>query len=142
MSNATQFLTSLLLCGIGLGAAGLYFLFSRDMSSAVPRWFEDSEAGTARRRRRRNLGMAIVAMLSVGTFLGVNLMRPIEHPIAFVLYWLVIMLLVCWLCVLAVVDMLHTLTLHRRWSEKRGQQALEHYLAKRKSADSRDGRGS
>ena len=72
--------------------------------------------------------MAIMAVVSMATFLGVNYMEPLRAPAQFVYYWMVVLLLVLWICVLALADVWQTLLVHRRWRRRQSTDSLERYL--------------
>ena len=63
----------------------------------------------------RGVGAAIVALLAVMFFLGINFATPRASPRAYALFWLMMLLLLLWLCSLAWVDIRHTrrLALHQ-----------------------------
>ena len=87
--------------------------------------------------------MAITAVVSMATFLGVNYLEPLRAPAQFVYYWMVVLLLVLWICVLALSDVRQTVRVHRRWRRQRSADSLERYLlAHRRSTLSAPREGS
>ncbi len=51
--------------------------------------------------------------------LGVYVVDVPDYPRAYAAYWLVMMILVVWLCVLAIKDMLHTRRMIAEWRRMR-----------------------
>ncbi len=130
MSSTLEFIFSALICALGLSIAGAYFLLRRWLSQGGLAWWDriDTPEGVRIRAHRRNLGMAIVAVVSGATFLGINHMDPMSFPVQFVYYWLIMLLLVFWLCVLGLADIRHTLRVHRNWRRRHSDASLERYL--------------
>lgn len=56
----------------------------------------------------RRLGAAICLLLAIMFVLGIHLLDAETGPRAYVTYWVIMLLLALWLCVLAVRDLLHT----------------------------------
>ncbi len=56
----------------------------------------------------RRVGAAICVVLSVMFVLGINFPRPVENKIAFLVFWMLILFLLLWLCVLVIKDLLYT----------------------------------
>ncbi len=117
MSNAKTLLTGLV-SGLGLVVSGGYFVFlltRRDDSAERALWARLEPPGTyERRRRRRTLGMAMMALISVVFFLGANYMNPEPHPRLALLFWVVLLTLLMWLCVLAMIDLADARRLRQR----------------------------
>ncbi len=67
----------------------------------------------------RRLGAAICALVSVMFYAGIHHLDPARFPRVFIFYWIIILLLVVWLCGLALVDMLYTRKLMRQIQQKR-----------------------
>ena len=63
----------------------------------------------------RRVGAAICLILSIMFVLGVYLVDIPEHPRTYAAFWLVMMLLVVWLCVLAIKDVLYTRQIIAKW---------------------------
>ncbi len=89
----------------------------------------DTPAGLRFRARRRRLGMAIMAVVSVATFLGVEFLSTVEAPLAFVTYWFIVVLLVLWIGALGLIDAWQTITVHRNWLAKHRGISIEQRLA-------------
>lgn len=142
LSNV-EFWSSALICGLGISVAGVYFLSARCCGSDVSPWWSrfDNAQGRQVRTHRRNLGMAVMVVVSAATFLGVNLMDHQPSPIVFGYYWLVVLLMIAWLCLIALADIRHTLRLHRTWRNRRSQasaaptSSLEQYLDTHRRTD-------
>ena len=66
------------------------------------------------RGRRRVLGVALVGLVSLMSFLGLAFVDARREPWGFVLFWLVVLLLVMWLGILGIWDMVVTVRLRRR----------------------------
>jgi hypothetical protein len=67
----------------------------------------------------RRVGAAICLLLSVMFVLGVYLVDIPQRPRTYAAFWLVMMLLVVWLCMLAIKDMLYTRKMLAKWREAR-----------------------
>ena len=130
LSTTPEFVVSAAICALGLSIAGGYFLLRHCLPRGPAAWWEriDTPRGVHRRTRRRNLGMAIMAVVSMATFLGVNYMEPLRAPAQFVYYWMVVLLLVLWICVLALADVWQTLLVHHQWRRRQSTDSLERYL--------------
>ena len=78
-------------------------------AQAQPWWIRmDTAEGALRRKRRRHMGMALVALLSVAFFIGVNFFNPADAPAAYLAFWMLVALMLLWLCLLAFGDILQT----------------------------------
>lgn len=62
----------------------------------------------------RRVGAAICLLIAVMFVIGIYVVDIPERPIPYALYWLIILGLVVWLCVLAVRDFLYTRRVIRR----------------------------
>lgn len=62
----------------------------------------------------RRLGAAIVGFVSVIFFAGANFIDARRFPRSFAWFWLLVLVLVLWLCGLAVVDAVHTYRLRMK----------------------------
>ncbi len=69
--------------------------------------------------------MAIMGVVSVATFLGVEFLSTVRAPLAFVIYWLIVLLLVLWLGALGFIDAWQTITVHRNWLARRREVSVE-----------------
>lgn len=100
--------------GCGLLCSGVYFLGQAGGQDQRPPWWirMDTAEGALRRTRRRHMGMALVALLSVFFFIGVNFVDPTDKPAAYLAFWMLLSMLLFWLCLLALSDMLQT---RRQW---------------------------
>lgn len=99
---------SVLVCGLGalFGAAHLLRGRTGATDEIWARW--DSPAGAERRRRRRRLGAVILILTSVAFAVGVNALSPEGSTVAFLGFWIVVLILVLWLCRLGLVDLVET----------------------------------
>lgn len=66
----------------------------------------------------RKLGAAIMLLLAVMFVLGIYVLDEHRSVWFYALYWLVMMVLVLWLCVLAVRDVVYTRQLIVRWRDE------------------------
>ena len=121
---------SVLICFLGFGAAVAYFVWGRVPDRAGPTAWEqiDTPAGLKVRARRRRLGIALMGVVSVATFLGVQFLSTVQAPLAFVTYWLMVVLLVLWLGALGLIDAWQTVTVHRNWLARRGGISVDPHL--------------
>ena len=98
-----------LISGLGLSVATLYLigrLRQKDDSQDRALWAKlDMPEAYDRRRRRRALSMAIMALISVVFFIGANYLDPKPHPHVALLFWVVLLILLIWLCALAMIDL-------------------------------------
>jgi len=63
----------------------------------------------------RRIGAAICLLLAVMFVLGIHLLDQKAGPRVFVFFWLIIMALLVWLCVLAIKDVLYTRNVIAGW---------------------------
>jgi CDP-diglyceride synthetase len=111
-------LLTALISGMGLLIATVYFVrrwITRNDSGARAFWAKlEAVEVYDRRRRRRDLGMAIMALISVVFFVGSNYLNPRPHPHMALLFWLVLLALLIWLCALALIDLAEVRRLRNR----------------------------
>ena len=129
-STTIEFVVSALILGLGLSIAGVYLLLRRSLAATEPGWWDrlDTPEGVRIRAHRRSFGMVIVAVVSTATFVGINFLDPLSGPRQFGYYWLIVLLMVMWLCGLALADIRQTLCVHRRWRVRHSGASLERYL--------------
>ncbi len=129
-STMIEFVFSALILGLGLSIAVAYVLVRRSSAATEPGWWDrfDTPEGVQIRMRRRSFGMVIVVVVSTATFVGINFLDPLSGPRQFGYYWLIVLLMVMWLCGLALADIRQTILVHRRWRVKHSGAALEQYL--------------
>ncbi len=65
-------------------------------------------------RPGRRLAAAIVGLVSVMFFCGVNFLDAKAAPLTYMVFWCVMAVMLLWLCGLALADMLHTRRLVRQ----------------------------
>ncbi len=125
-----EFMFSALILGLGLSIAGGYWLVRRSSVAAEPGWWDrlDTREGVSKRARRRSFGIVLVVVVSTATFVGMNSLDPLSGPRQFGYYWLIVLLMVMWLCGLALADIRQTLRVHRRWRMRHSGPSLERFL--------------
>ncbi len=125
-----EFVFSALILGLGLSIAGGYWLVRRSSAAAQPGWWDrlDTPEGVMKRARRRSFGIVLVVVVSTATFVGMNSLDPLSGPRQFGYYWLIVLLMVMWLCGLALADIRQTLRVHRRWRMRHSGASLERFL--------------
>jgi hypothetical protein len=108
VSRLNLFLTGVV-SGSGLIVSGLYLLnrlMHPDDSVERALWAKlDLPELYERRKRRRALGMANMALISVMFFFGANFLNPRVYPPLALLFWILLLVLLIWLCLLALVDL-------------------------------------
>jgi len=112
MSGLIYWLLSTGLCAAGFLGSAAYIAYSywtRHRSGAA-----GGELSGDRPWRRR--GAAVCALVCVLFHLGLHHVDPARRPRLFLALWIVVLLLVGWLCLLALADMVYT--------RKQTQQAL------------------
>lgn len=57
----------------------------------------------------RRLGAALVALVAVAFFAGTNFLKPDRAPRAYIAFWCVVLVLIVWMCILALVDARYTI---------------------------------
>jgi hypothetical protein len=83
------------------------------------------EIGFQTDRPWRRVGAGICVVLAVMFVVGVWALEHTErirHPVLFLIYWLIFLGLVAWLCVLALRDCLYTLKMVSRWRQERNKE--------------------
>ncbi|MHC5108784.1 MAG: hypothetical protein ACYTHJ_02765 [Planctomycetota bacterium] len=110
-------LLSIIVLVTGVSIAWKYLRFRPDPNTRGSRT-QPGVIGVSDRPWRR-LGAAICLTTAVMFVLGIYLINPERNPAAVATYWLVILLLVVWLCLLAVKDMLHTRRELEKWRDER-----------------------
>lgn len=63
----------------------------------------------------RRLGAGICLLVGVMFAVGLARLNPHSGPRSFTWYWIVVLLLILWLCGLAIKDLLYTRTVLSRW---------------------------
>lgn len=63
----------------------------------------------------RRVGAAICLLIAVMYIVGISRLNAEASPRTFILYWITILLLVLWLCALALKDLLYTRATIARW---------------------------
>jgi len=87
----------------------------RAVSGSSPVWMDTRyRRALDRRGRRRRLGLAVMGLVGVMFCLGLAFLDPQAAPRSFLLFWLVVSILLLWLCWLAVSDVLMTWRLKRQ----------------------------
>ena len=129
-STTIEFVFSAGILGLGLSIALVYVLVRRSSAVTEPGWWDrfDTPEGVRIRAHRRSFGTIIVVVVSTATFLGINFLDPLSGPRQFGYYWLIVLLMVMWLCGLALADIRQTLCVHRRWRVRHSGASLKRYL--------------
>lgn len=111
---------SVLIFVFGVALAATHFVAARGESDAAGHWWTriDGQEGLRRRNSRRSLGMAIVLVIAFSLLLGSALLDHTRSPSQFAWYWLAVLILVAWLCILALIDISHTLRVLRTWNRQ------------------------
>ncbi len=73
----------------------------------------------------RRIGAAISVVLAVMFVAGVYVVDIPDRPTPYAIYWLIMLGLVVWLCVLALKDAIHTRRTYSRWRREREQAGQE-----------------
>lgn len=106
--NGRELLVSGLVCGAGVLLAAAYLLAARTSRVRRGIWQFESDAAFDTRMRRRRLGAALLAAISLAFFVGVNVLQPARWPAGYLIYWLVVLVMLAWLLGLGVADLLQT----------------------------------
>ncbi len=106
--SPSELLVSGLICGMGVLLAAAYLLTSRPQDGRHGLWQMESDEAFARRMRRRRLGAALLAAISIGFFIGINVLEPGYAPTGYILYWTTVLTMVIWLIVLGILDLRQT----------------------------------
>ncbi len=129
-STTIEFVVSVLILGLGLSIAGVYLLMRRSWAATELGWWDrlDTPEGVRIRAHRRSFGMVIVVVVSTATFVGINALDPLSGPRQFGYYWLIVLLMVMWLCGLALADIRQTLRVHRQWRVRHSGACFERFF--------------
>ena len=129
-STTIEFVFSAAILGLGLSIAVVYVFVRRSLATTEPGWWDrlDTPEGVRTRAHRRSFGMVIVVVVSTATFVGINFLDPLSGPRQFGYYWLIVLLMVLWLCGLALADIRQTFRVHRRWRVQYSDASLKRYL--------------
>ncbi len=72
----------------------------------------------------RRLGAALVALVAVAFFAGANFLKADQAPRVYLAFWCVVLVLIVWMCVLALVDARYTIRMGSRELRRQvGRQA-------------------
>ena len=66
----------------------------------------------------RRLGAAICGLVSVMFFVGVNFLDSKREPVTYLVFWIVVFLLIVWLCLLVGIDILRTQRLRAQLTQQ------------------------
>lgn len=102
------------ICGLATLTAAGYLLASRPGRRRDGIWQMESGPAFQRRMRRRRMGAALLAVVSIAFFVGVHVLEPARWPAGYLLYWLVVLILLTWLMGMGLVDLLQTRRMFRR----------------------------
>jgi len=73
----------------------------------------------------RRVGTVLCVFISVMFLAGLLWLDPKQKPITFLAYWAIILLLLLWLCALAIRDILFTRKLIAEWKAARNAEMAE-----------------
>lgn len=107
--------TKLMLCVGIVAAAGLIAWRGLGQRRAKPSKFELMLG----ERPWRRLGAGIAVVMAVMFVAGVYVVDIPDKPLPYAIYWIIMLALVVWMCLLAVQDALHTRRTLRRWRAER-----------------------
>lgn len=110
MDKELEWWWSALLSGSGLLVSIGYLLRARRgrADHGYRRIGAESNPFLIQDRPWRRLGAAICGLVSVMFFVGVNFLDSNREPVTFVVYWIVELLLIVWLCLLVGIDIVRT----------------------------------
>lgn len=108
ISGMFQFILSVLILGFGVVFAWFYL-------GSSPSARRGSRGTIGGGRPWRRLGAGIVLVVSVMFVVGLYWSDGAHSPRAFAAYWLIMLLMVGWLCVLAAKDVLYTRRMIAGW---------------------------
>ncbi len=108
MNGIVYWLLTTGLCGIGFAASVGYLIFSAGRPREA-----GGTVGPAARRPWRRRGAVVCAVICVLFHVGIHHVDPQRWPRLFLALWIVVLLLVGWLCLLALADILYTRKLTR-----------------------------
>lgn len=94
-----------------LGGLGLAVRYWRQPRAMADSRFEELLGD----RPWRRLGAGISVLLSVMFVVGVWVVDIPEKPVPYAAYWLIMLAMTMWLCVLAVKDAFHTRRVYDQW---------------------------
>jgi hypothetical protein len=100
------------LCAIGFAVSVCYIWASYRRSSG------ENPSATSVTRPWRRRGAIICAVVSVLFYLGMHHVSPYRWPRVYIVLWIVVLLLVLWLCIIAAADMLYTRRITRETLQK------------------------
>ena len=90
--------------------------------------------GASNPRPWRRMGSALIVLIAVMFALGMFI-DPKNHPGKYLIYWSIILLLVVWLCALAIRDILFTRRLIAEWKAERKTELAEQMRRQREGED-------
>jgi hypothetical protein len=117
-TNGWEWLLCAGFCGAGILLAAWYLLASRPGSVRKGIWQFESGGALDTRMRRRRLGAALLVAINAALFVGINVLQPAHHPVGYIMYWLIVMVMLAWLVGLGVADLLQTRRTLRRSSRR------------------------
>jgi uncharacterized membrane protein len=106
-----KLLMSILILAAGV-AVGWFYLRRPPVAS------NRGQAGHTDQRPWRRVGAGICVVLAVMFVAGLYLLDEERRPGTYVVYWLVMMVLILWLCLLALRDVVYTRQMIARWKRE------------------------
>ncbi len=110
MDEELEWWWSALLSGSGLLVSIGYLLRARRCrhGDGPNRVAADPNPFLVQDRPWRRLGAAICGLVSVMFFVGFNFLDSKREPVTYLVFWIVVFLLIVWLCLLVGIDILRT----------------------------------
>lgn len=107
-------LIGVLICGAGVLIGAGYLLLLRRPDGRQGVWRAESVAAFRRRIRRRRFGAALTIAVSIAVAAGLGILEPKQQPLAYMIYWLIVFIMLAWILGLGLLDLLQTRRMFRR----------------------------
>jgi len=119
-SSELKWLACALVLASAAAIAWYYLRRTKDLHAA-----SDPPLFSREARPWRRLGAAICVVLAIMFVAGITLIDRPARPGMFIAFWLLILGLICWLCVLAIKDLLHTRKMVADWRARRRETVFQ-----------------